>query len=259
MNRTSENRSKSKFIVSIAVLVVLSSLVLAFVLRKRRPDLQVNAPDQKSTSSKTAEDAKLAQEMLPTKENFEKQLASSQRNIRRINQLKKRDTEFELPNKPLSKGMNANIDSAIEAIETGDYPERLSPLIKPADFDPDAFKRDPKAYLDVIEPGRAWQSKPPGPDVKSIGTNKEFHQVKEKEAVRLEVLAEPNFPVSFTSTDLGAFENDLATITVVANESGWAQASFTATAGTVGPVNVSASSPMTSGRVHFHIQVSETQ
>ena len=93
-----------------------------------------------------------------------------------------------------------------------------------------------------IEPtgaGRAWQSKPPGPDVKSIGTNKEFHQIKEKEAVRLEVLAEPNFPVSFTSTDLGAFENDLATITVVANESGWAQASFTATAGTAGPVNVS--------------------
>ncbi len=164
---------------------------------------------------------------------------------------------IEPPNKPLRKGMSANIDSVIEAYQSGENPERISPMFVPKPFDLASYQRNPQAYVDVLEPGRAWQSLPPGPDVKSIGTNQEVHKMKPKESVRLRARAVPKAPVTFTSTDLGAFENDLASITVIAGEDGWASAVLTATPGTEGDVNVSAASPMTSGRLVFRVRVSE--
>lgn len=164
-------------------------------------------------------------------------------------------TPVDPPNKKLARGMNANIDSVIEAAEGTGLAERLSPMIAPAPFDVEQFRRSPEAYLDVVEPGRAWQSAPPGPGIKSIGTNKNFHEVEAGESVRLQALAVPNGPIAFTSTDLGAFQNDLSSITVLADDRGWAEATFTATPGTVGGVNVSAASPMASGRLSFFINI----
>ena len=62
-------------------------------------------------------------------------------------------------------------------------------------------------------------------------------------------------PGTFTSFDLGAFENQFPSITVEANRAGIAATKFTGTPGTVNNVDILASSPMTSGRLRFIVRV----
>ena len=186
---------------------------------------------------------------------FKKEADETKQFVAAINERNASGKRYNPPNKKLTKGMNANVDSMIEAIETGKHPERLTPMVKPKPFNKVAFFNDPQAYVDIVEPGRAWQSAEPGDGVKTIGTDREFYDVKFGESVRLKALAYPSGPVTFTSTDLGAFDNDLSSITVIANEKGWAAANFTITAGTSGGVNVSAASPLTSGRLAFYVNV----
>ncbi|QDV42556.1 hypothetical protein Enr13x_24040 [Stieleria neptunia] len=169
-----------------------------------------------------------------------------------------RPNRAELSERPqgLQKSMNPNVASVIEAIETGLHPERLTPNILPAPFDEDAYMRNPQAYLDIAEPGRVYQSAQPGLNVKSVGpVGRNRHTIKQLESVRLKVKAAPNYPVTFTSFDLGAFENKLPTITVAAGEDGIASAEFTGTEGTVNDVTILAASPMASGRVHFVVTI----
>ncbi len=160
----------------------------------------------------------------------------------------------------LDKSMNANVKNTIEAIETGTHPERLTPVILPKKFDLAAYKANPQAYLDVVEPGRVFQSAQPGRGVPTIGSGSSmFQTLKQGEAVRLRVLTEPGAPVSWTSFDLGAFDNHLPLITKAANEEGWAEATFTATTGTTGTVNILAASPVASGRVEYVVTIQEPQ
>jgi len=65
----------------------------------------------------------------------------------------------------------------------------------------------------------------------------------------------PEMPVTFTSFDLGRFENDLASITVQAGKDGLAKCTFTGSVGTIGKVNILASCPETSGQVKFIIEI----
>lgn len=158
--------------------------------------------------------------------------------------------------KGLQKSMNPNVASVIEAIETGAHPERLTANILPAAFDEAAYREDPQAYLDIVEPGRVYQSAQPGPRVKSVGpVGRHRHTIKQLESVRLQVKAAPDYPVTFTSFDLGAFSNQLTSITVVADKDGIASAVFTGTEGTINDVNILAASPMASGRVHFVVTI----
>ena len=261
MAKTKKSNSKSQnklgFILAAGILIPL--VVMAWIINTREEVQPANAdstrPPKRSVRMievggiQRPAPHPLSDAMFAESERYADQLVS------RINEANKKGIVPEPPNKKLTKGMNANIDSVIEAHETGKFPERLSPLFKPKPFDAKAFKRDPQAYLDIVEPGRAWQSAPPGDDVKSIGTNRETHAVKAGESVRLYALAEASGPVTFTSTDLGAFSNDLASITVLANENGWAEANFNATVGTTGDVYISASSPLTSGRLRFRVRV----
>ena len=83
-----------------------------------------------------------------------------------------------------------------------------------------------------------------------------LHRVKQGESVRLSVKVTPNAPVTFSSHDLGSFENKLTTTTVVADENGIASANFTAGGGTIDQVYVLAASPVTSGQTTFTIDVS---
>src|SRR5690606_10279160 len=73
--------------------------------------------------------------------------------------------------------------------------------------------------------------------------------------VSLRVRAVPGAPVTFTSLDMGAFQNRLASITVRADGEGVAVARFTGTPGTLGLTNVLAASPLTSGQQHFTVSV----
>lgn len=157
---------------------------------------------------------------------------------------------------PVSVGVNPQVESVVEAIRTGEHPERLSPLLRPEPFDRDAFTKDPQAYLDTVEPGRVFQTAQPGPGVEVLRQLSPRHiTIKQGESVTLRVQAVPDAPVTFKSFDLGRFENDLTTISVQANEEGIAEAEFLGSPGTYNNVNILAGSPLTAGQVKFVVFV----
>ena len=157
---------------------------------------------------------------------------------------------------PVPADTNANTRSVAEALRTGENPERLSALVPPTPFDPEAYEADPQAYLDVVEPGRVWQSLDPGPDVPRLRrATPPITEIVQGESVALRAKAPPGTPVTFTSFDLGAFQNRLTSITVAADEEGVAMATFTGTSGTLFDVNVLAASPAASGQLRFVVTV----
>jgi hypothetical protein len=137
------------------------------------------------------------------------------------------------------------------------HPERLSPLIAPKPFDLAAYRRDPKAYLDIVEPGRVFQVAQPGPDVLRIqAMGPTQAAIPQGGTTVLRVHAIPGMPVSYTSFDLGRFaENQLTAITVAADDSGIAQATFVGASGTIGEVNIIAACPVTAGQITYHVDV----
>jgi len=102
----------------------------------------------------------------------------------------------------------------------------------------------------------------PGPGVSVLRVEGPAErQVGPGQSIELAVFAEPLAPVTFHSSDRGAFQNGRATITVQADPAGKAVATFTATPGTVADVHIAAASPLCSGKVLFWIEVvnEETQ
>lgn len=158
---------------------------------------------------------------------------------------------------PLVKA-NANVHtkSVAEALKSGRNPERLSPSITANVFDAEEWKRDPSIYLATIEPGRVFQPAQPGPDVTRLRMlSPRRLKAEQGEVVPLKVRTEPNSPVTYSSFDLGQFENQLSSITVRADDRGIAIARFTGSSGTLNDVNILAASPVTSGQVKFIVNV----
>ncbi|MFT3771416.1 MAG: hypothetical protein QM820_38875 [Minicystis sp.] len=157
----------------------------------------------------------------------------------------------------IAEQAEANRRSVVEARETGRFPERLNPSIPPKPFDRAAFEANPRAYLDVVEPGRVWQTADGAPSVKALeAVGVAYREVAPGGSVVLEVTGEPRAPVTFTSFDMGAFENGLPSITVVGDTNGVSRAVFTATPGTVLAVNILAGSPLAVGNVKFVVMAS---
>lgn len=156
----------------------------------------------------------------------------------------------------IPRDANPHVQSIVEARESQRFPERLTDAVAPTPFDEQAYRANPQAYLDVIEPGRIWQSKQPGEGVPRItALVGQVFDVQQGDSVPLRVQVVPGAPVTFTSFDLGAFENQLTSITVAADENGVAETLFIATPGTVETVSLVAASPLTSGQVEFFAQV----
>ncbi len=123
-------------------------------------------------------------------------------------------------------------------------------------FDPEAYKADPDSYINTIELGRVFQSAQPGPDVKRIqAVSARFQRVTQGEQVPMVVQATPDAPVTFTSFNLGHFDNQLTSITIKADAEGRAAVRYTAAKGTVNDVSVLAASPMTSAQAEFRVLV----
>lgn len=147
---------------------------------------------------------------------------------------------------------NAQVRSVLAALGDKNHPERINPLMAPKPFDAAAYKADPKAYLDVAEPGRVFQSKPAGAGVPRIESVSPYWQdVEQGKSIELAVRAAPGFPVTFTTFDTGALENGLTTMTVEADSTGVARVKFLGMPGSVMETNILASSPMASGQVRF--------
>ncbi len=150
----------------------------------------------------------------------------------------------------------ANARAVREAVKTGKFPERLSALVKPKPFDREAFDRDPQGYLDVVEPGRVFQTVRGGPGVKTldvVGSGR--IEVDQEGSVTLRVRGEALAPVTFTSFHSGAFENGLTSITVRADGAGAAFVTYTATVGVIADVHIAAGSPMAAGQARFVVAV----
>jgi len=153
---------------------------------------------------------------------------------------------------------NANAASVAEAARSGRNPERMSLLIAPKPFDPAVFSANPQQYLDVIEPGRVFQSAQPGVgvpvlEIKGVGSR----QIPVGGSCELTVSTAPQAPVTFTTMDLGTFSNGLTTITVRADATGEARATYAASGGVIAEVKILVGSPLASGQVKFHVVVVE--
>ena len=153
---------------------------------------------------------------------------------------------------------NAETTSIYEALTNDTGAERLSPFLPAAPFDADAYAQDPQKYLSVFEPSRVWQSAQPETGVPVLAPATEiFQAMKQGESIALKVVSSPGKPVTFTSFDLGAFNNNLNSISVAADETGVASANFTATPGTIAEVKILAASPVASGNVRFTVNVTK--
>lgn len=153
---------------------------------------------------------------------------------------------------------NPQVASVAESLRTGKHPERVSALLTPKPFDDEVYAVDPQSYLQTIEPGRVWQSAQPGPGVPQLKQlTGRFHAITQGESVVLAVKVEPKSPVTFTSFDMGEFENRLTSITVAADGEGVAHARFTGSSGTLDDVKILAASPTASGQAKFVVNVQE--
>lgn len=166
---------------------------------------------------------------------------------------------------------NEQVAAVAEAIKTGRNPERLSVGVAGATarsfdsekFDPQSAAYDADyraAYLGSPEPGRVWFPAQPGEGVDRIQPlMPSFVKVEQGKDITLRVSGRPGQPVTFTSFDLGFFENQLTTITVVANDQGVAEARFQGPPGTISDVNILAASPVLSGRVRLTVHVTQPE
>ena len=151
---------------------------------------------------------------------------------------------------------NANTKSIKQAIGNKDLAYRLSSMQPAPPFDREAYEKNPQKYLDEIAPGRINQSLQPGPRVVSIKRKgKYLNTLVQGESVVLAAKVEPQMPVTFHSPRLGNFENKLTSITVRADETGIAKATYTASAGTHGEIDLRASSPVHSDVARWLVDV----
>ena len=167
------------------------------------------------------------------------------------------DSPFEYGTAPsIPEDANPQVASVAAAIREKRNPEQMSSLLKPQPFDRAAYKSNPQQYINTIEPGRVFHVLQPGDGVQAlVKISPKYQEVVQRESVYLKVSAPIGAPVTFTSFDMGQFENQLSSITVVSNDDGVAQVSLTGTTGTINDINVMAGSPMASGNVAFIVNV----
>ena len=164
------------------------------------------------------------------------------------------------PGKVPAVAKDANPDVAAlhaELAKEKPSPAAISNLFVPEPFDARAYATDRESWLKEIRPGRVFQSAQPGPEVVPIkSSSNAFQNVVQGEKVILEVQAEPGAPVTFYTPQVGEFSNRLTTQSVAAAEDGIARATYTATSGTQGLVDILAASPIHSGQLRYRVRVS---
>ena len=172
------------------------------------------------------------------------------------------------PNKPLAynnhpymvhkDSSDPRVQSVVKAIQSGSFPERIDHKVQPKPFDVDAFRKNPQAYIDIVEPGRAFQVTfdPKAPKLNAIG--KSWHQIQVGKTMSIAVQATPGAPVSWLSPAGGIFtESRLNAMTTIADAKGVARVTWYATPGTINQAVVVVGSPLLQHQVHFNFNVVE--
>ncbi|MEM9347928.1 MAG: hypothetical protein AAGB26_15070 [Planctomycetota bacterium] len=164
----------------------------------------------------------------------------------------------------VSPDANEQVASVYEVIENRErdphtYAKAVSSLAAADMFDAVKFEKDVDyraSYLNTPQPSRVFQVAQPGPGVPKLRRMTPVYQeVVQGEETQLKVRAVPGAPVTFSSFDLGRFENELTTITVEADATGVAEVAFWGPLGKVDDVNILAASPVTSGQEKLIVHV----
>jgi hypothetical protein len=136
------------------------------------------------------------------------------------------------------------------------YEPRENEALAGEEFSLTRYEQDRAAYLSAVVPGRAFRYLDPKPGVIAIRAASELdREIEVEQSVDLAVQALPRAPVTFTSVGSGQFTNRRNSITLEADEKGFARARFTATRGTAGTVPIYAACPMMTGQVAFSVYV----
>jgi hypothetical protein len=151
---------------------------------------------------------------------------------------------------------NAGVRSVWEASAKKTHPERLSPLIPAHPFDKAAFEADPQGYLDVVEPGRCFQTlQNPGPDSVYLQVGASVVRASEGKPVPLLVKGAPRAPVTFTAFGPGQFtENTLGSISVRGDANGYVVVHFAAPSGFAGRIPLLVGSPLAIGNERIMVE-----
>ncbi len=163
---------------------------------------------------------------------------------------------------PVVPDENPQVAAVYAALKDRSDPAKFSSFVVPTSFDVDAFSNAPleyaTEYAKTVEPGRVYATAQPAKGTVPLrATSSRFHRVKQGESIRLSVDSKAAAPVTFTSENLGTFDNKLTSITVVADNAGVASAVFTASGGTVDEIQILAGSPVNSGQVAFIVAVKQ--
>jgi hypothetical protein len=151
-------------------------------------------------------------------------------------------------------------DATARAIKAAPAPLPREPGVNgPADrYDLAEIEREPDAYYGQSVPNRVWQRAPlpPGKPRHEQLTAEvpafRFVLANGKESVPIAVQAMPGRPVTFTALDQGRFANGKISITVPADEFGYARADFWV--GAAGDYRILAGSPENQGPAEFTLQ-----
>lgn len=156
----------------------------------------------------------------------------------------------------IDANLNPHTRSLAEHFQTGRFPERNSVLPIGEPFNAVAYQAALASYLDIVEPGRVWQTLQPAEGTPELALRSPSRvAISQDGSTVLRVQTIPGGPVTFTSFDLGSFDNGLNSITVAADDQGEARALFLGTPATTGVVNILAGSPVASGQIHFVVDV----
>lgn len=173
--------------------------------------------------------------------------------------------EAEFPNPwgetPLvSPDASSQTKALVAIVQSGNDLSKLSAIGNVPSFDAGRYRSDSlyrTNYLETPVGARVFAPSQPGVDVLHIARSSPRRvRLVQGEAVRLRVKSVPRMPVTFTSFDLGRFrESKLTTVTVEADEDGFAVATFDSPPGTAGDVGVIAASPVATGQIRFLVTV----
>ena len=125
-------------------------------------------------------------------------------------------------------------------------------------YDLAAIQRDPAGYYGRSVPSRVWQTVPLPPgqsrhqELLMLSPRFRFVAANGRRPVPLAVRAKPGRPVTFTALDQGHFANGQISLTIPADQDGYAKVDFWV--GDAGDFRVLAGSPENKGPAEFTMQ-----
>jgi hypothetical protein len=151
--------------------------------------------------------------------------------------------------------------AAYRALQSGSRDHALlSVLAEPTPYPAQGTPTERDAWFARAEPARAFRPAEPGEGVPRLEQLSPYAvTIPQGGSTELRVKTTPGGPVTWSSMDLGAFENQLPCITVQADAEGIARAIFTAPPGTLHETDIQAASPTASGTLRWVITVTPTQ